>query len=98
MELQIVNPDPKYSKARLIEPTTLGYIHLAAEVSPLPMPPQRLPFVLDGHAKAELLAGLHDACGRIVAFPQEAQRIHDGLRPDDTSRIRHHIAAVSVSY
>jgi hypothetical protein len=44
------------------------------------------------------LAGLHDACGRIVAFPQEDQRIHDGLWPDDTSRIRHHIAAVSVSH
>ena len=44
------------------------------------------------------LAGLHDARGRIVAFPQEDQRIHDGLWPDDTSRIRHHIAAVSVAY
>ena len=44
------------------------------------------------------LAGLHDACGRIVAFPQEDQRIHDGLWPDDTSRIRHHIAAVSFSH
>ena len=55
MELQIVNPDPKYSKARLIEPTTLGYIHLAAEVSPLPIPPQRLPFLPGQREKAELL-------------------------------------------
>lgn len=55
MELQIVNSDTKYSKAKLIEPTTLGYIHLAAEVSPLPIPPQRLPFLSDRREKAELL-------------------------------------------
>jgi hypothetical protein len=29
MELRIVNPDPRYSRINLIEPTTLGYIHLA---------------------------------------------------------------------
>jgi hypothetical protein len=44
------------------------------------------------------LVGLHDACGRIVAFLQEDQWIHAGLWPDDTSRIRHHIVAVSVPY
>jgi hypothetical protein len=34
MDLQIVNPDPKYSTVTLIPPTTLGYVHLAAEVPP----------------------------------------------------------------
>jgi hypothetical protein len=34
MDLRIVNPDPKYSTVTLIPPTTLGYVHLAAEVRP----------------------------------------------------------------
>lgn len=38
MNLQIVNADPRYSTAKLIEPTTLGYIHAAAEVDPRSMP------------------------------------------------------------
>jgi hypothetical protein len=45
MEVKIVKADPKYSRIHLIEPTTLGYIHVAAEVRPLPVPPQRLPFL-----------------------------------------------------
>ena len=35
MELKIVNPDPRYSRSALIEPASLGYINVAAEVSPL---------------------------------------------------------------
>ena len=38
MDLRIVNPDPKYSTATLIAPTTLGYVHLAAEVRPRHVP------------------------------------------------------------
>jgi hypothetical protein len=38
MDLRIVNPDPKYSAVMLIPPTTLGYVHLAAEVRPPPRP------------------------------------------------------------
>jgi hypothetical protein len=38
MEPAIVRPDPRYSRARLIEPTTLGYVHLSARVNPRPMP------------------------------------------------------------
>ena len=34
MELQIVNPDPRYTPAPLREPSLSGYIHLAAEVRP----------------------------------------------------------------
>ena len=34
MELQIVNPDPRYGPAPMMEPATSGYIHLAAEVRP----------------------------------------------------------------
>ena len=28
MELRLVNPDPRYSKVRLIEPAPLGYLHV----------------------------------------------------------------------
>lgn len=52
-ELQIVNPDPRYSRVALIEPTTLGYIHVAAEVQRRPAP-----FVPNRRAKSELLARL----------------------------------------
>jgi hypothetical protein len=32
MPLELVNPDPRYSKVHLIEPAPLGYLHLAADV------------------------------------------------------------------
>jgi hypothetical protein len=65
MELNIVNPDSRYSPVNLIEPTTLGYIHLAAEVRPRPMPPQRLPFVPNGRAREELLSRLKMLANRL---------------------------------
>jgi hypothetical protein len=49
-QLQIVNPDPKYGKIRLIEPTSLGYIHLAATIEP-----RRLSFLPTGPRKSALL-------------------------------------------
>jgi hypothetical protein len=52
-ELHIVNPDPKYSRAALIEPTTLGYIHIAAEVQP-----RSTPFAPNSREKSKLLAQL----------------------------------------
>jgi hypothetical protein len=57
MEVKIV-ADPRYSRAHLVEPTTLGYIHVAAEVSPLPVPPQRLPFLPGKREKGELIGKL----------------------------------------
>lgn len=58
MELEILKPDPKYPKAKLIEPTKLGYIHLAAEVRPRSIPPQRLPFESQRYEKSGLLGRL----------------------------------------
>src|SRR3954464_4701826 len=55
-ELRIVNPDPRYPKARLIEPTTLGYIYLAAPVRP----PGRLPLVLPSLERSRLLRHLKE--------------------------------------
>lgn len=34
MELQIVNPEPRYAPVQLIEPPPYGYIHAAASVAP----------------------------------------------------------------
>jgi hypothetical protein len=55
MDLRIVNPDPKYSTVTLIPPTTLGYVHLAAEVRP---PPRPGPVIRTPRRKAELIGGL----------------------------------------
>jgi hypothetical protein len=55
MELTIVNTDPKYTAVKLIEPTTLGYIHIAAEVAP-----RRLPFLPNGREKSALLRKLKE--------------------------------------
>ena len=72
MELKIVHPDPRYSKVKLIEPTTLGYIHIAAEVRP-----RSLPFLPKGRGKSELITRLKelahhleqlDAVERVMVF------------------------------
>lgn len=72
MELQIVHPDPKYAAVKLNEPTTLGYIHIAAEVYP-----RALPFLPNGREKSELLTRLKqlarplsqlDAVERVTVF------------------------------
>lgn len=52
-EPRIVHPDPRYDRVRLIEPATLGYIHVAAEVQP-----RRAPFVPNRRKKTALLARL----------------------------------------
>ena len=62
MDLKIVNPDPKYPRASLIEPSTSGYIHLAAEVSPRSGP---LPVVARRSEKAELLGRLVELASRL---------------------------------
>jgi hypothetical protein len=54
-KLQIVNPDPRYSKAKLIEPTTLGYIYMAAALQPGP-----IPLVLPSARRSKLLMELKD--------------------------------------
>jgi len=87
MELNIVNPDPRYSRVNLIEPTTLGYIHLAAEVRPRPMPPQRLPFVPNGRAREELLSRLKMLASRLEQLELvEKATIFDAVAIPPTSR------------
>jgi hypothetical protein len=59
-EPRIINPNPRYGRVRLIEPTTLGYLHLAAEVRP-----RRLPFLPAGRRKTALLARLKELARRL---------------------------------
>jgi hypothetical protein len=63
-ELQLVYTDRNYPPVKLIEPTTLSYIHIAAEVQP-----RSLPFSLfmpQGREKSELLTAL-----KALAHPLE---------------------------
>jgi hypothetical protein len=55
MDLEIVNPQPKYQKVTLIEPPPLGYLHVAAAVDP---PRGRTPFPGKSPQKAALLTQL----------------------------------------
>ena len=87
MELNIVNPDPRYPRVNLIEPTTLGYIHLAAEVRPRPTPPQRLPFVPNGRAREELLSRLKMLANRLEQLESvEKATVFDAVAIPPTSR------------
>lgn len=54
MQMQLVNPDPKYPKARLIEPALLGYLYVAASVKP----PGLLPLVWPSAKRSNLLRTL----------------------------------------
>jgi hypothetical protein len=55
MDLELVNPQPRYAKVTLIEPSPLGYIHVAAAVDP---PRGRIPFPGRSPQKAALLTRL----------------------------------------
>jgi hypothetical protein len=92
MELNIVNPDPRYSRANLIEPTTLGYIHLAAEVGPRPMPPQRLPFVPNGRPREELLGRLKMLANSLEQLESvEKATLFDAVAIPPTSRFNSYL-------
>src|SRR6266496_5507733 len=64
-EARIVNPDPRYPKAKLIPPTTRGYIYLAGHVRSRF---DTLPFVLPNARRAKLLA-------RLKALARELERL-----------------------
>ena len=66
-EARIVNPDPRYPKAKLIPPTTRGYIYVAGHVRSRF---DTLPFVLPNARRAKLLA-------RLKALARELERLDD---------------------
>jgi hypothetical protein len=51
--MKLVNPDPRYGKIKLIEPTTAGYLHVAAAIQP-----RRPAFLPTSRRKGDLLARL----------------------------------------
>jgi hypothetical protein len=55
MDLQIVGPSDKFSRATLVDPPSSGYIHLAAAVEP---PSGRAPFTRTSEKKTQLLERL----------------------------------------
>jgi hypothetical protein len=67
MDLQIVNPDPRYSPATLQEPALSGYLHLAAEVQA----PARPGPLFRARERSELLA-------RLVALARRLETV-DGV-------------------
>jgi hypothetical protein len=84
MELKIVHADPKYSAVKLIEPTTLGYIHIAAEVGP-----RRMPFLPNGREKSALITGLKELAHRLEQL-DAVERLYQGAgRSSARSPIRY---------
>ena len=59
-KLHIVNPDPRYGRAELLEPTTLGYILLECTVVPT-----KVPIVLPSSGRSELIGQLKEIVRRL---------------------------------
>jgi hypothetical protein len=59
--LHLVHPDPKYGRAPLVEPTTLGYILIGAQVQPRPAP-----FVPNSRDKTALLTRLQSVARQLA--------------------------------
>jgi hypothetical protein len=81
MELTIVNPQPKYQPAALMEPPALGYIHVAAAVQP---PAGRLPFPGRGERKGALLRQLKSLATQLEALPEDDYVLVNHARWDDS--------------
>jgi hypothetical protein len=74
-ELELVNPDPKYARAALMEPTTLGYLLIAAEVQP-----RGAPFMPRAREKAALLPQLLELCRQLERLDTVEQvTLFDGV-------------------
>jgi hypothetical protein len=63
MALEIVNPEARYGKVRLIEPTSLGYLHLAADVQAAHRPG---PVLFRSRDKMQLLGVLKWLAGQLA--------------------------------
>jgi hypothetical protein len=63
MPIEMVNANPKYGKAKLIDPSPLGYIHIGAEVAP---PSRPGPVFRVGGDKRALLERLKEDARRLV--------------------------------
>jgi len=95
MELTIVNADSKYTAVKLIEPTTLGYIHMAAEVAP-----RRLPFLPNGRGKSALLRKLKELARQLERLDAvERATVFDALAfAPPSAYVQEHRDAVHVAH
>jgi hypothetical protein len=69
-KLHIVNEDPRYEQAQLLEPTSLGYILLECTVVP-----SKVPFVLPSSGRSELIGQLKEIASRL-AKAEEVVDVH----------------------
>jgi hypothetical protein len=88
MDLEIVNPQPKYAKVTLIQPPPLGYLHVAAAVDP---PRWRTPFPARSPQKAALLTRLRSLAP--VGAPWHRREGHRLPRRPGRAARRHRQAA-----
>src|SRR5829696_9630428 len=77
VDLQLVNPDPRYSKVRLIEPAPSGYLHVAAEVRA----PKRTGPVLLSRERSQLV-------GALKVLGRQLERVPGVQRSPHTRRWR----------
>ena len=93
MELQIVNATPKYPPVKLIEPTPLGYIHIAAVVHPRPMP-----LMPNGREKSELLSRLRERAHQLEHLDTvEKVTVYDAIViAPPSGYVKEHTASVHV--
>ena len=91
MELRIINDIPKYPPVKLIEPTTLGYIRLAAVVRP-----HRVRFVLMGREKAQLGARLKHLAHQLeqLDMVEEATVFHAIVMAPSGGYVKQHRDAI----
>ncbi len=94
VSLQIVNPDPRYSRVRLIQPTTFGYLHLAAVVRP-----RRIPFLPAGREKSALLAKLKELAREVERLDSVLKAtVYDAVAfAPPSSYVKERLASVRVA-
>jgi hypothetical protein len=77
MALELAHPDPRYSKVHLIEPTRLGYLHLAADVQ---APHRPGPVLRRSRDKQQLLGVLKWQAKQLVQVDAvERATVYDAL-------------------
>ena len=94
MELHIADENPKYPPVKLIEPTTLGYIHLAAVVQPL-----SAQFMPIGREKAELLARLEHLAELLEQLEEvDSVTVYHAIVTAPPARyVKHHLDSIHLA-
>jgi len=69
MDLNIVNPRPRYRPVPLVQPPSFGYLHIAAAIEP----PTGPPFVRKSDRRERVLATLKSLAVRLAGAPNVAR-------------------------